>query len=608
MLGAIVAAGALLLSLVRVRRLVHTADDVADHAWQHAAATLGARLGLRRRARLLVSPRVGTPMAGGLWRPTVFLPAAARTWSAEQRDIVLAHEIAHLAGGDPLRHVVARLAVAAYWFHPLAWMAARQAAISREQACDEAVLAIGTRPSAYARVLLDIAESMPRPVRAVGALPMVEQPLLERRLRTILNADRRPSVRRWGLTPAIAGAVLTLLIAAAHPAVPAASPATAAAQQSARGDLSLTVPATAVVERSAARILASGSTDLQQAVERDSACWWDPSGGAGFSGNISMSDAGGRTVIYEQVGTRGRDRVIQKTFDDLRLCMVAEDVGDRADADRPSQWLGLARRVVLEARRGVLVQRLELVGQAAGAPSASWRVGGTQRSLDASAEQWRVRMFAVLDTIWELSTLRGQVSSMHGEISSIRGQESSLRGEISSLRGQVSSMQGQVSSIRGQESSLRGQISSIQGHVSSLRGSISSEQGAISSINGSRYGASDAERAGMAARIQQHDAAIARLEREIRDYDAEARIAAVQRQIQGLSGRIAEAEAAIPAFDLDGKVAAVERRIANLDVAGKVATIEGRIEALDADRRSRALETRQTAELKQLQAAIAAIR
>ena len=116
-----------------------------------AAATLGARLGLRRRARLLVSPRVGTPMAGGLWRPTVFLPAAARTWSAESVTSCWRMRFADLAGGDPLRHVVARRAVAAYWFHPLAWMAARQAAISREQACDEAVLAIGTRPSVYAR-------------------------------------------------------------------------------------------------------------------------------------------------------------------------------------------------------------------------------------------------------------------------------------------------------------------------------------------------------------------------------------------------------------------------------------------------------------------------
>ena len=63
--------------------------------------------------------------------------------------------------------------------------------------------------------------------------------------------------------------------------------------------------------------------------------------------------------------------------------------------------------------------------------------------------------------------------SLRGEISSIHGQRSSLQGQISSLRGEVSSMRGQISSARGHESSLNGEISSIQGHLSSLRGEIS---------------------------------------------------------------------------------------------------------------------------------------
>src|SRR5439155_6786288 len=133
---------------------------------------LGVRLGLRRTARLFVHPAVGTPMAGGVWRPAIFLPLSARGWSVEQRDVVLAHELAHLAGRDPLRHIAARLAVAFYWFHPLVWMAARQATVAREQACDEAVLALGTRPSAYARVLLDLAASLRPAPAGLGALPM----------------------------------------------------------------------------------------------------------------------------------------------------------------------------------------------------------------------------------------------------------------------------------------------------------------------------------------------------------------------------------------------------------------------------------------------------
>jgi hypothetical protein len=55
-------------------------------------------------------------------------------------------------------------------------------------------------------------------------------------------------------------------------------------------------------------------------------------------------------------------------------------------------------------------------------------------------------------------------------------------------------------------------------------------------------------------------------------------------------------------------VAAVRRRIAELDVQGKVAAVEKQIEALDAERRGRQLEDRRDGELKQLEAAIAAIR
>jgi len=345
----------------------------------------------------------------------------------------------------------------------------------------------------------------------------------------------------------------------------------------------------------------------RQTGDRDSACWWDPGRRSSFSGSTSTRDVGGRTVIDEQIGIRGSDLVIQKAFGDLRLCMIAEDVADPRRTTRPSQWAGLARRVVMEARRGDVVQRLETARPAAGGVATSWRVGGKDRPFDEAARQWRDRMLAVLDTSWEVSSLRGEVSSLRGRISSIRGQESSFRGEISSLRGEVSSMRGRISSIRGEESSLRGRISSISGHVSSLRGAISSERGAISSLNAGRYRREDADNSRL---IAQHEAEMTRLEQELRTYDAPSKVAAVEREIAALDtdGKVAKIEAEIRTFDLDRRVAEVQRRIEALDVDGKVAAIERQIEALDADRRTRELENRRDAELKRLEAAITAIR
>lgn len=603
LLGTVAAVTALLLSLIRVRILTRRGDDVLDADWRAAAERLAKRVGLRDQVRLILSGRVQTPMAGGLWRPVVFLPTSARAWSAECRDVVLTHELAHLAGRDPLRHVVARLAVALYWFHPLAWIAARQSSAARERACDETVLRLGTRRSAYAQVLLDLSASTRSSGAPLAALPMIQRPLLEKRVMAILNDDLPPATRARVLMPAVAVALLTLSVGAAQPAVRDNRAPAAAAKRAM--DVSLPVATSTPDHPPSLTDAATAAVPAAQTAVRDSSCWSDDGGRGSFSGLMSSDRINGRNVVYEQIGTSGADRIIRKSFGDLRLCMLAEGEGADDRGERPSQWSAHARRVVMESRRGGSVQRLEI---ADGGRTQSWHVGSSERAVDVAAERWRDRMLAVLDTTWEAAVLRGNVSSLRGQISSIHGEESSLRGQISSLGGEVSSMRGHASSVRGEESSLRGQISSIQGHVSSLEGAISSERGSISALNAARYDSSDRNR--IPAEVARHDAEIARLEREIRDYGAETKIAAVERQLRALDadGKVDAIEKQIRDFDLDGKVAAIERRIEGLEVDKKIADIERQIDALDADRRIRDLEGRRDADLKQLEAAIAAIR
>src|SRR5207245_1945940 len=155
-----------------------------------------------------------------------------------------------------------------YWFHPLVWIAARQSSVAREQACDEAVLALGTRPSAYAQVLLDLADSMQAPA-PLAALPMVERSLLETRLMAILNDKRRPAPVRRGLMPALGIAAFTLSLAAAQPAVRAIASAA----------LPAPAPATTL------HMTAAAGTETH--LTADSACWWDSSTGSSFSGTMS---------------------------------------------------------------------------------------------------------------------------------------------------------------------------------------------------------------------------------------------------------------------------------------------------------------------------------
>ena len=86
---------------------------------------------------------------------------------------------------------MARAVLALYWFHPLSWVATRLAAIASEEACDQEVLTLGTRPSEYATHLLALAGSTSAH-RSVLTLPMGQQShsQLERRIMAILTPFR----------------------------------------------------------------------------------------------------------------------------------------------------------------------------------------------------------------------------------------------------------------------------------------------------------------------------------------------------------------------------------------------------------------------------------
>ncbi len=603
--GTAVSIGALLLALLRVRRTARAALHLIDEGWRRAADDIGQRLGLRRSADLLLSRDVGSPMAGGILRPAIFLPIAAPRWPTPQRDAVLAHEIAHLVQRDPWRHVVMRITLALYWFHPLAWIAARQATLAREESCDDSVLSLGTRPSAYAQILLDFAGSVPSAPQVRAALPMAHTTMLEKRLMAILKDDDRTAGGRSILAAICLMAAFTLVIAAARPqaAVTPANPMTSVdAVQQAPVDVEGTNIQWAPDGK---RIRLEGTITF---VAQDGPGGADCSAGntaKSFRGSLTVSDG----VAMEQIGSRGFDWFIVKQFEDTRICLFTEGV-EQGERSRPSRWVESARRVQLATTRSGRTQRLEIVRQGSGPAQVTWSVAGVVRPLDRAGEDWRAAALTVLDTTWELSSLHGQVSSLRGEISSILGERSSLQGEISSLRGEVSSMQGEISSVRGEESSLRGEISSILGELSSLRGAISAENGAISSLQAERYGADAAGRARISRLTAEHEKEIDRLERAIAAYGADARVAAVEKEIARLDAdrKVAAIEARIKAFDAESRVASVQRQIAAMELERKVGAIERQIDGLDVDRRSQQLEARRAAELKRLESAIAAIR
>lgn len=182
------------IGVARTRREARPGDD-AD------LPALAETLGISRQIELLETAAGSMPMAAGVFRPAVLLPADARDWTAERRRVVLLHELAHVRRGDLIGHVVGRIAVSLYWWNPIAWVAWRKFLAERERAADDLVLNAGARPSDYARHLVEIARSLRvSPALGSAALAMARQSQLEGRVVAILDsgvnrsAPRRASV------------------------------------------------------------------------------------------------------------------------------------------------------------------------------------------------------------------------------------------------------------------------------------------------------------------------------------------------------------------------------------------------------------------------------
>jgi HEAT repeat protein/beta-lactamase regulating signal transducer with metallopeptidase domain len=200
MTGVLAVVGRLVVGIVAVAWMSRRTVRVVDAPWLPLAVELASELGITRRLTFLESPRASMPMASGIFKPSVLMPEDANRWPLERLRIVLLHELAHVKRRDCLTHVIVQLACALYWFNPLAWIAARHVRTERERACDDLVLACGTRGPDYAEELLEIARVMRGgryPALLAGAtLAMAHRSQLEGRLIAILD----PKVPRAGVS------------------------------------------------------------------------------------------------------------------------------------------------------------------------------------------------------------------------------------------------------------------------------------------------------------------------------------------------------------------------------------------------------------------------
>ena len=212
----------LAVGMARIMWLDRVTRTVEDEAWLILVDELALELGLTRHVRLLQATGPAMPMTWGIRRPAILLPAEADSWTAERRRDVLLHELAHVKRHDFLIQLVAGVACAVYWFHPMVWLAATRLREERERACDDHVLRAGATPSAYASHLLEIARGL-RAARAtsLASVAMARPAQLANRLIDVLDTRRcRDTLSARAALPAWLAAIAVVVpLAAAAPRV-----------------------------------------------------------------------------------------------------------------------------------------------------------------------------------------------------------------------------------------------------------------------------------------------------------------------------------------------------------------------------------------------------
>jgi len=189
-----IAASLWLLGLI----LFLTVQAIGYIRFRHFILNGATLIGEEGRIRIVTTPKAGGPLAFGLIRPVIALPADfALRFDPQEQAMAIAHERAHHQGGDLAANMIALLLLGLHWCNPVAWIAYHAYRADQEQACDARVLALHGRDQAhvYGRAILKAAGGR----RFAGACHLSRITALKGRLK-MLSAHEM-SLRRisWGM-------------------------------------------------------------------------------------------------------------------------------------------------------------------------------------------------------------------------------------------------------------------------------------------------------------------------------------------------------------------------------------------------------------------------
>jgi beta-lactamase regulating signal transducer with metallopeptidase domain len=216
---ALIATGLLVrlgLSLLHVSALRRDCREIDANAYP---ALMEVSERQSRRVKLLVSDDVRIPTALGFFRPAVVLPSwTLHDLSADELQIILLHELAHLRRWDDWTNLAQKFVKALFFFHPAVWWIDNRLALEREVACDDMVLEQTAHARTYAASLVSIAEKVVAQKMRMGRARALAQSALGRvrevshRVAQILDSKRERTNHGWRPALAMIGTLTAITV------------------------------------------------------------------------------------------------------------------------------------------------------------------------------------------------------------------------------------------------------------------------------------------------------------------------------------------------------------------------------------------------------------
>ena len=190
-------------------------ESLINTEWHDRFSALYAKLRVDRAVRFAQSNLVSTPIAFGVFKPLIIVPAGLfLQMDPRQIESIIAHELIHIRRHDPLVNIVQNVVEVLFFYHPGVWWISKQIRREREFAADRAVTnAIVDCDVVYATALANLEEIR---LTANKALPSIATAAnggnLMQRIQMILHKKteitRASSAWPAGLAIALISAVL----------------------------------------------------------------------------------------------------------------------------------------------------------------------------------------------------------------------------------------------------------------------------------------------------------------------------------------------------------------------------------------------------------------